>query len=70
MILFDYTRPKMIIADKGKNIRQINDIYVEEHVDENGNIIPEHKPDYATTIFVPDSFTEEKMKELYVEEDI
>lgn len=70
MILFDYTKPKMIIAERGKKIRDKNDVYVEERIDENGNVIPEHIPYYTTTIFVPDSFTEEKMKELYVEEDI
>lgn len=70
MILFDYTKPKMIVADKGKHIRDVNDIYVPEHVDAEGNIIPEYFPHYSTTIFVPDSFTESQMYELYVEEDI
>ena len=70
MILFDYTRPKMIVADKGKQIRGANDVYVAEHVDEEGNIVPEYFPYYSTTIFVPDTFTEEEMKELYIEEDI
>lgn len=70
MKLFSYTRPKMIVADEGKQIREINDIYVAEHTDEEGNIVPEHFPYYATTIFVPDSFTEEQMNELYVEEEV
>ena len=70
MIYFSYTQPKMIVAGKGKQIRDKNDIYVEEHVDEQGNLVPEHIPHYSTTIFVPDSFTEEQMNELYVEEDI
>ena len=70
MILFDYTKPKMIVAEKGKHIREINDIYVAEHTDEEGNLVPEHQPYYATTIFVPDSFTEEQMNELYVEEEL
>ena len=70
MKLFDYTKPKMIVADEGKQIRAINDIYVAEHTDEEGNVIPEHFPYYATTIFVPDSFTEEQMNKEYVEEDI
>lgn len=39
-------------------------------IDENGDIVPEHFPYYSTTIFVPDSFTEEQMNELYVEEPI
>ena len=70
MQLFDYTRPKMIVADKGKQIREVNDVYVAEYVDEEGNVVPEHIPYYSTTIFVPDGFTEEQMNELYVEEEI
>ena len=68
MKLFSYTKPCMIVADEGKMIRAINDVYVAEYVDEEGNIVPEHFPYYATTIFVPDSFTEEQMNELYIEE--
>lgn len=70
MILFDYTKPKMIVAEKGKHIREKNDVYIAEHKDEEGNIVPEHKPYYSTTIFVPDTFTEEQMNELYIEENI
>ena len=70
MKLFSYTKPKMIVADEGKQIRAINDIYVAEHTDEEGNLVPEHFPYYATTIFVPDSFTEEQMNEEYVEEEM
>lgn len=70
MILFDYTKPKMIVADKGKQIRNKNDVYVAEHIDEEGNIVPEYFPYYSTTVFVPDSFTEKDMYEQYVEEDI
>lgn len=70
MIFFNYTKPKMIVAEEGKHIRSVNDVYVAEHKDEEGNIVPEHIPYYTTTIFVPDSFTEKEMNELYVEEDI
>lgn len=69
MKLFDYTKPKMIVADKGKHIRSIDDVYEIEHYDKEGNLIPEHFPYYSTTIFVPDTFTEEQMNELYIEED-
>lgn len=65
MKLFSYTKPKMIVADEGKHIREVNDVY---YVDEETG--EEHFPYYSTTIFVPDSFTEEQMNELYVEEDI
>ena len=70
MTLFSYTKPKMIVADEGKHIRDKQDVYVPEHIDEEGNIVPEHFPHYSTTIFVPDDFTEEQMNELYVEETI
>ena len=60
----------MIICNEGKEIRARYDIYVPEHIDENGHLIMEHKPYYTTTIFVPDNFTEEQMNELYVEEEI
>ena len=70
MTLFDYTEPKMIVADKGKVIRSVDDVYEAEHYDSEGNLVPEHFPHYFTTAFVPDSFTEEQMNELYVEEEI
>ena len=70
MTLFDYTKPKMIVADEGKHIRSITDVYVAEHIDEDGNPVSENIPYYATTIFVPDNFTEQHMNELYVEEDM
>lgn len=70
MQLISHTKPKMIISDVGKQIRSIDDVYVPEHVDEEGNLIPEKFPYYSTTIFVPDGFTEEQMNELYVEESI
>ena len=70
MQYFDYTKPKMIVADEGKHIRSKDDVYVEEYIDAEGNLVEEHIPYYTTTIFVPDSFTEEEMYELYVEEDI
>ena len=69
MKLFDYTQPKMIVADEGKHIRSKNDVYVAEHYDEEGNFVEEHFPYYSDMVFVPDDFTEEKMYELYVEED-
>lgn len=70
MQLMYWTKPKMIVADEGKHIRDKQDVYVPEHIDEEGNLVPEHFPHYSTTIFVPDNFTEEQMNELYVEETI
>ena len=71
MQLINWAKPKMIICDEGKWIRDVNDVYVAEHIDEQtGELIPEKTPHYTTTIFVPDNFTEEQMNELYVEEEI
>ncbi len=69
MTLFDYTQPHMIVADKDKKIREKEDVYTPEYIDEEtGEITPEHFPYYCTTIFVPDDFTEEMMYEKYIEE--
>ena len=70
MEFIHWVQPKLIIAKEGKHIRGIDDVYVPEHTDEEGNLVPEHIPHYATTIFVPNSFTKEQMNELYVEEEI
>ena len=71
MQLINWAKPKMIISDEGKLIRDVNDVYVAEHIDEQtGELIPEKIPHYSTTIFVPDDFTEEMMNELYIEEII
>ena len=70
MIFFEYTNPKMIVSDKGKYIRQKDDVYIAEYINEDGEVVPEHFPYYSTTIFVPNDFTESKMYEQYVEEDI
>ena len=70
MILFDYTKPKMIVADKGKHIRNKTDVYTPERIDENGQVIEEHIPAYSIILFVPDDTTEEMMNELYVEEEV
>ena len=40
MKLFSYTKPKMIVADEGKHIRDKNDVYVAEYTDENGELGP------------------------------
>ncbi len=70
MTLFDYTNPRMIVADRGKQIRAINDVYEPEYTDEEGHLIPEHIPYYSTTIFVPDSITQDNYEDLYVEEEM
>ena len=59
-----YGEKKILIADENKHIRSIDDVTRE---DENGNII---KPYYTSIIFLADNFDENKLNELYVEEEI
>lgn len=66
-----YTKPKLLIADEGKHIRSIDDVYVPEKRDKEGNIIEyESFPYYTSVIFLADNFDESKLNELYVEEEI
>lgn len=60
---------RLLLADEGKHIRSIDDVYIPEHEDEEGNIVPEHFPDYAEMIFLGKQVDETKIDELYVEED-
>lgn len=60
---------RLLLADEGKHIRAINDVYVPEHEDEDGNIIPEHFPNYAEMIFLGVQVDETKIDELYIEEN-
>lgn len=59
---------RLLLSDEGKHIRAINDVYVPEH-EEEGNIIPEHFPNYAEMIFLGKQVDETKIDEIYVEED-
>lgn len=70
MQLIVHTKPRMVISEEGYQIRDKNDVRIEKHIDENGEVIETYEPHYSTVIFVPDSFTEEQMNELYVEEEI
>lgn len=72
MTLINYTNPRLLIADEGKMIRDRNDVYIPEHIDEEtGKVMPEHKPYYSSVLFPAISIdTLEKAMELYVEEEI
>ena len=56
-----------VTADKGKHLRAVNDIYVEEH-EENGEVVKEHIPYYSELLYLPLTLTEKEIKEMYVEE--
>ena len=60
-----YGNKKILIADENKQIRDINDVYVPATETEE-----EHKPYYASIIFLADNFDDSKLSELYVEEEI
>ena len=58
---------RLLLADEGKHIRAINDIYEPEHY-EDGELIPEHFSSYSEMIFLGKQVDETKLDELYVEE--
>lgn len=60
-----YTKPILLVADKGKKIRGINDIYIPATEEE-----PEHIPYYTDVVFLADGITEQQAFEMYVEEVI
>ena len=71
MELITRTKPNLLIADEGKQIRSRNDIYIPAKYDEQGNLIEEEKiPYYSTLIFLADNIDTSKIDELYVEEEI
>nr|DAE35587.1 MAG TPA: hypothetical protein [Caudoviricetes sp.] len=72
MQFIGHTQPKLLIAEEGKHIRDINDIYAPEHIDEKtGELIPEHVLYYSTVIFLAEQINNlEECKELYIEEEI
>ena len=60
---------RILIADEGKHIRDVNDIYAPEHRDsETGELIPEHFPSYSEVIFLGIQVKEDEIDDLYVEE--
>ena len=66
-----HSKPKLLIADEGKKIRNINDLYIPAEYDEEGNLIKEeHLPYYSTIIFLAEQIDSlEKCQELYIEEE-
>lgn len=62
MQIIETEKTKKLIADEGKQIRSINDVY---YKDENGE---EHFPYYTTLIYLPKSLTNKEIKEMYIEE--
>jgi len=60
-----YGNQRILIADNNKGIREINDVYTPATETEK-----EHTPYYASVIFLADNFEEEKLNDIYVEEEI
>lgn len=59
-----------LVADEGKHIRDINDIYIPGHYNERGDWEEEHIPYYFTLAYIPKKITEEMLDSLYIEESI
>lgn len=59
---------KKLIADEGKQLKSIDDVYKEAYIDEEGNEVEEHIPSYSTTIFLPKNVRNDEIFKIYVEE--
>lgn len=59
---------KKLIADEGKQLRSIDDVYKEAYIDAEGNEVEEHIPSYSTTIFLPKNLNDNDILNMYVEE--
>ena len=70
MQLIKRTELRLLLADEGKHIRDVNDVYVEEHYDEDGNLVPAHEPHYSEMIFLGKQVNEKDINKMYVEESI
>lgn len=71
MRLINYTTPRLLVADEGKHIRDKNDVYIAEHKNDEGDLVPEHVPYFSTVIFPGAQIqTIEQAQELYTEEEI
>lgn len=58
---------RLLLADEGKHIRSINDIYIPEHY-EDDELIPEHTPIYSEMIFLGSQIDENDIDKIYIEE--
>jgi len=69
MTLIERGDLRLLLSDEGKHIREINDVYVPEHIDEEtGNLIPEHVPYYAEMIFIGKQVKDGDINSIYIEE--
>lgn len=60
-----------LIPKKGYKLRDINDVYKEEYVDDNGNTVPEHNIYYSDFIYLASQVdTVDKAKEIYTEDKV
>ena len=60
-----YGEKKILIAEENKHIRDVNDVYIPATEKEK-----EHKPYYATIIFLADNFDDNELDKIYIEEEI
>ena len=69
MEIITRTKPRLLIADEGKMLKDKNDNYIPEIKDKDGNVIQEeHKPYLTNLIFLGEQITTlEEAQELYEE---
>ena len=68
MTLIREEKYNRIVADEGKHIRVIDDVFEPAHYDEDGNWVEDYFPYYFIEAYVPKKVNEENMYDSYVEE--
>lgn len=68
MTLIKEKKFNKLLADEGKHIRVIDDVFVPAHYDEDKNWVEDYFPCYFKEAYVPKKVTEENMYDSYVEE--
>ena len=65
MQFINHTTPKLLIADQGYKLRDINDVERDEELDD--GTINHIMPYYSDMVFIADGVSEEEARALYVE---
>lgn len=68
MRIIETDKLKKLIADEGKRIREINDVYKEAYIDEEGNRVEEHHPYYSNIVYFDKDISNEEIEQMYIEE--
>lgn len=68
MRIIETDKLKKLIAEEGKQLREIKDVYKEAYIDEEGNEVEEHHPYYTNIVYFDKTISNETIEQMYIEE--